>query len=303
MAEAIPASPAAPRHRRGPRRHQRARRDQSPGSVICRATRRHAALDDVTFDIGHGHVHALLGGNGSGKSTLIKILAGVHQGERGGTIEVGERPGGRRSMDPAIARALGLRFVHQNPAVFGDLTIAENLAIGHGFPTGPARPHSGGTSCGERRAADRPVPHEGHPGRSLGDLRPADRTMVAITRALQDDDDIGDAILVLDEPTSALPDSEVQLLMDNSAGCALAGQTILYVSHRLDEIIEIADDVTVLRDGRHVVTRPPRGSTRPAHRADRRAPVDRCSRRPTNTPPGPNTTCRSRAERRAVAST
>ena len=236
--------------------------DAAPVARIHHVSKRFGgtlALDDVSFDIARGRVHALLGGNGSGKSTLIKILAGVFHGERGGSIEVGGQTVHVESVNPSLARSLGFRFVHQHPAVFGDLTVSENLAIGHGYPTGPLariRWRDLRTRTDELMAKY----HVNASSRSLvGDLRPADRTMVAIARALQGHDEFSEAILVLDEPTSALPDEEVRLLMDNIRRLSAAGQTIIYVSHRLDEIIEIADDVTVLRDGRHVVTRPAAG--------------------------------------------
>jgi len=95
------------------------------------------ALDGLDLDVRAGEVHALLGGNGSGKSTAIKILAGVVTAEPGGLIEAAGREGRSDQWSPSQAHAAGLRFVHQQPAVFPALTIAENLALGAGFPTGP----------------------------------------------------------------------------------------------------------------------------------------------------------------------
>ena len=212
------------------------------------------ALDTVDLEVCKGHIHALLGENGSGKSTLIKILAGVYSGDPGGEIQIGGTSYPSHALTPAIARAAHMHFVHQNPAVFPALTVAENIAVGRGFETGFA----GRIRWRDvrRRTAEVLRRFEIHatPDALVADLRPADRTMVAIARALQDQEEEAEGVLVLDEPTASLPDHEVQLLLDALRRYAAAGQTILYVSHRLDEVLDIADRVTVIRDGRHVAT-------------------------------------------------
>jgi len=209
------------------------------------------ALDDVGLEVESGTIHCLLGGNGSGKSSLIKILAGVYQGDPGGTITVDESSERSDRTTPEWARSVGLHFVHQDIAVFNELSVAENLALGRGFPVvrflGAVR-----WRVLNRRA--RAVLDRFHinvsPRRLVGDLRPADRTMVAIARALQDQSLAGDeGILVLDEPTVALPSAEVDVLFTALRRYAKNGQTILLVTHRLDEVTQIADRVTVLRDG------------------------------------------------------
>jgi ribose transport system ATP-binding protein len=207
------------------------------------------ALDDVSFTVGRGEFHALLGGNGSGKSTLIKILAGIYRADPGGTITVDGRkiPGERTS--PEVARDAGLLFLHQNPAVFPALSVAENLAIGRGFERTPM----GGVSWRRlrRRAAsllDRyDIP--ARPDTLVRDLGPAERAMVAIARTLQDQEGEHSGLLVLDEPTASLPRAEVNRLLGALKRYAAGGQTILFVSHRLDEVVGIADRATVLRDG------------------------------------------------------
>ncbi|WP_083866174.1 sugar ABC transporter ATP-binding protein [Microbacterium yannicii] len=219
------------------------------------------ALDDVSFEVGHGEIHALLGGNGSGKSTLIKILAGVYRGdEDGGALEFDGTRVEAHSMTPAIARDNRLRFVHQNPGLFQDLTVADNVAMRSGYPTriGAIR----------KRALHRHVAAlldafeiDAKPGDVLGDLRPADQTMIAIARALERSDGEPPSLLVLDEPTASLPQGEVDVLLAALRRRAHAGQGIIYVSHRIDEVMSISDTVTVLRDGEHIVTRRAEGLT------------------------------------------
>ncbi|MCW2665215.1 MAG: hypothetical protein JWN57_177 [Frankiales bacterium] len=212
------------------------------------------ALDDVSLEVQPGHIHALLGGNGSGKSTLIKVLAGVYHGDPGGEITVGTASAHSDKTSPQWARQAGLHFVHQNPGVFPTMTVAENMAIGRGFET---------TGIGsikwralKRRTAEllERFQIQATPDMPVGLLRPADRTMVAIARALQDQEGGHDGVLVLDEPTASLPASEVDVLLTALRRYAAAGQTIIFVTHRLDEVIAISDRVSVLRDGRHVAT-------------------------------------------------
>jgi len=215
----------------------------------------HLALDSLFLQIRTGEVHALLGGNGSGKSTTIKILAGVVAADTGGEIVLGESDAvGVHDWTPAKAHAAGLRFVHQQPAVFPELSIAENLAFGAGFPRGAGgRVDWRALNARTAELLDRYEIHAS-PKTPLAALRAADRCRVAIVRALQDRDDADSGVLVLDEPTAALPAAEVEHLLDALRGYAEAGQTILYVSHRLDEVLSVADRVTVLRDGRKVDT-------------------------------------------------
>jgi ribose transport system ATP-binding protein len=158
--------------------------------------------------------------------------------------------------------------VHQDPGVFPLLTVAENMAIGSadGFPT-TAIGGIGWRRLRERtRALLERYEIDARPDDVLGELRPADHTMIAIARALQGDGRGEDAdedvsLLVLDEPTASLPEHEVELLLDALRRYARAGFAILYVSHRLDEVLSVVDDVTVLRNGRHVITRDADGLT------------------------------------------
>jgi ribose transport system ATP-binding protein len=212
-------------------------------------------LRDARLEVRRGEVHALLGGNGSGKSTLIKLLAGVYHADPGGRIEVQGVSASADEWSPSIARSAGLHFVHQDPAVFGALTVAENLAIGRGFV------RAAGGRIDWRATRRRTVQVlarfslDVSPDALVAALRPADRTMLAIARALQDQEGAHDGVLVLDEPTASLPAWEVDILLAALRKYAAAGQTIVYVSHRLSEVLELADRVTVLRDGAQVATR------------------------------------------------
>jgi len=158
-------------------------------------------------------------------------------------------------MTPEHARDLGLRFVHQHLGVFTDLPVAENMAIGAGFPTGPmGNIHWKQVDRNTRDLLDR-YNIRADPGTVLHDLRPADRTMVAIARALQDAQDDQPMVLVLDEPTAWLPAGEVNQLLDRIRSLREHGHTVMLVTHRLTEALETADNVTILRDGHHVETR------------------------------------------------
>jgi ribose transport system ATP-binding protein len=211
------------------------------------------ALDDVDMTVAAGTVHALIGGNGSGKSTLIKILAGVVDADAGEVEVLGERHAAT-ALTPTVAREAGLRFVHQQRSTFGGLTVAENLAVGRGFEL------AGGGRIrwrAQRRRSAEVLARFGvdaRPDQLLGTLTPAKQTMVAIARALQDSDEARRGLLVLDEPTAALPLVEVEILLAALRRYCDAGQTIVYISHRLEEVGRLADRVTVLRDGRHVAT-------------------------------------------------
>jgi ABC-type sugar transport system ATPase subunit len=219
------------------------------------------ALVDVDLEVRVGEIHALVGGNGSGKSTLIKILAGVYQADPHGTIDImGSSPAAADHWTPARAFAANMRFVHQNPGVFGELTVAENMAIGHGFPTTAGRIRWPDLRQRTQALIDR-FAIRATPDSPVLTLNPADRTMVAVARALQDQDDMTGGLLVLDEPTTALPATDIEVLLTALRRCAAMGLTILYVSHRIDEVLALADRITVLRDGRRIATRTAAGLT------------------------------------------
>jgi ribose transport system ATP-binding protein len=225
-----------------------------PALAVSGATKAFAAnkaVDDVSFELAPGRVHALLGGNGSGKSTLIKMLAGVERADVG-QVRIADQTIALADMTPARAAAAGLQFVHQQRSTFLDLTVAENLAIGGpGFPVAPG----GRVRWREtRRRAERALERfavDADPDQPLGELGPARQAMVAIARALQFQRDDG-GILLLDEPTASLPEAEVRLLLDALRRHAERGQTVVFVTHRLDEVFAVADNAILLRDGRVV---------------------------------------------------
>jgi ribose transport system ATP-binding protein len=212
------------------------------------------ALDGASFDVPAGTIQGLVGGNGSGKSTLIKVLAGVVAADAG-EIDVRGQSYAASSFTPRLAWDSGFRFVHQQSSIFPDMTVAENLALGRGFETG-----RGGRvrwRAQSRQAAEvlARFQIDVRPRDQLSSLSNATQTMIAIARALQDQGDAEQSLLVLDEPTAALPAAEAGTLLDALRGYASKGQSILFISHRFEEILSAADRVTVLRDGRVVTTR------------------------------------------------
>ncbi|WP_448332036.1 sugar ABC transporter ATP-binding protein [Streptomyces sp. DSM 41534] len=211
------------------------------------------ALDDVTFSVAPGRFHSLVGGNGSGKSTLIKIMAGVYRADPGGTITVGPRSRSADDITPAWSHQAGIRFVHQDLGLFGALSVTENL-LGPDMP----RAYRSIDWRTAHRQAQIVLDRLGVPvaaRRCVRDLRPAEATLVAIARGLRDADTTEVNLLVLDEPTARLPHTEVDELLDRLDALVADGQTILYVSHRLDEVLDHSHSVTVLRDGVHQTTR------------------------------------------------
>ena len=209
------------------------------------------ALDEVDLDVLPGSVLALLGQNGAGKSTLIKILAGVYSLDRG-QIDVAGHPLGSPEATGRIS------FIHQDLGLVAGLTVAENVALGTGYPR--RRGLIGWADA--RRRAERALEIVGSsvdPRARVADLSRTDRSLVAIGRAL-----VVDAqVLVLDEPTASLPVDETHRLMTVLRRLRDDGLGLVYVSHRLDEVFEIADRATIMRDGR-VVADGPLADTTPA---------------------------------------
>jgi len=210
------------------------------------------ALRSVSLSILPGELHALVGGNGSGKSTLVKLLAGVEQADPGGTIALGGQQLEAARMTPAHARALGLRFVHQDAGVFPDMSIAENLALGRAYETGAVGRVRWKELTARARSELEVVGLDCNPRDLLGSLGAARQTLVAIARALADMTDHSERVLILDEPTAALPSQEADHLLDTLGRLTAGGLAVLLVTHRLDEVVGVAHRVSILRDGQMV---------------------------------------------------
>jgi ribose transport system ATP-binding protein len=201
------------------------------------------ALDHVDFDVHRGEVHALLGQNGAGKSTLIKVLAGVYAADAGEILFDG------RPAQPGTD-TLPIAFIHQDLGLVEWMTVAENVAIETGYPR-----WWGGLISWPRvnSAAAEALAIMGSdldPEAPISSLPAAERSLVAIGRALA----IKSDIVVLDEPTAALPGADVERLLETLQRLRANNIGIVYVTHRLDEVLRIADRVTVLRDGRRLAT-------------------------------------------------
>ena len=212
------------------------------------------ALNSVDLTVEPGEVHALLGENGSGKSTFIKILSGYHVPDAGSEVHI---DGELMSLSsPDSSYALGCRFVHQDLGLIDSSSVVDNLCMNTGFPTkfGTVRQRAA------RRQARADLAKVGleqvNPSALVGTLTPALKTGVAVARALRQVRGSEVKLLVLDEPTATLPDNEVQNLLDIVRQVAASGVGVLYVTHRLDEVFQVADRVTVLRDGHKAATEP-----------------------------------------------
>ncbi|MGY2130555.1 sugar ABC transporter ATP-binding protein [Blastococcus sp. SYSU DS0617] len=206
-------------------------------------------LDHVDISFHAGSIHALLGANGSGKSTLIKILAGYHEATAGKVLLHGEEL--HSPITPAAVHAAGVRFVHQDLGLVESMSVQDNLALALGFESGPA----GTIRWRAQRAATRSdleaVGLDIDPRTPVGELGPVQKTLVAMARALRGLEP-GRGVLVLDEPTARLPHAQVDELLQRCRALRDADVALIYVSHRLDEVFAMADQVTVLRDGRVV---------------------------------------------------
>jgi ribose transport system ATP-binding protein len=222
------------------------------------------AVHQIDLDFRGGEVHALLGANGAGKSTLIKLLAGVHEPDNGGIFL------GSQRIDHVLPRP-PMAFIHQELGLIEWMSVAENIALVGGFPRRRGiidwraverNAAVALTALGSGIDCTQPVSR----------LQRTERSIVAIARALALDADV----LILDEPTASLPESETARLFEVLLRLRARGVAIIYVTHRLDEVFRLADTVTVLRDGRKIRTCPV-GATTPSelvHTIVGRPPAD-----------------------------
>ena len=206
------------------------------------------ALDGVSFEVAPGSFHAIVGENGAGKSTLMKVLSGVHAADEGEVIVDGQPQSFVGTRD---AEAAGIAIIHQELNLVEELTVAANIFLG--------RERTGVLGWLKNRqmeaeAADLLGSLEATftPSDLVGSLRVGDQQLVEIAKALS----LDASVLIMDEPTSALTETEVSRLFRVIDQLRAAGTTILYISHKMDEVFGNADAITVIRDGRHIATRP-----------------------------------------------
>ena len=222
-----------------------------PALVLRHATKSFGsvrALEDGSITLQRGEAHALLGENGAGKSTLVKILAGAHQPDSGELLIGGEPV---VLHGPAQSRAQGISVIYQDPSLFPDLSVAENIFMGR-QPLRRGRRVDRGEM---RRRAEAAFTRLGvviDPSRPARGLSVADQQIVEIAKAISFDSNV----IVMDEPTAALTSVEVDRLFEVVRALRSEGAAVLFISHRLEEVFALCQRVTVMRDGRFVRTDP-----------------------------------------------
>jgi rhamnose transport system ATP-binding protein len=204
------------------------------------------AVLDGSVDLYAGEAHALLGENGAGKSTVVKMLAGVHQPDDGRLLLDGAPTA---LTSPAAAQAAGLAVIYQEPTLFPDLTVAENIFMGR-QPLRAGRRIDRRLMTGQAAALFQRLGVAIDPGRICRGLSIADQQLVEIAKALS----LDARVIVMDEPTAALSATEVARLFEVVRNLQADGAAVLFITHRLEEVFEICQRATVMRDGRHVLT-------------------------------------------------
>ena len=212
------------------------------------------ALTDVSFDCRAGEVHALVGENGSGKSTLLGIASGFVEPDSG-TVRIGGKP--LRTDSPALARKLGLAMAYQDTSLILDQPVKNNLFLAAPPDQRPA--YWRRKKWARRLLGDLDLELELFPDAHAGSITLAERQLFEVAKALVSNP----KVLLLDEPTTALGPDEVEALHRTVAACRKRGVGVVYVSHRLPEVLEIADRITVLRDGRNQGTFDARTTSEP----------------------------------------
>ena len=211
------------------------------------------ALNDVSFDVKKGQIHALMGENGAGKSTLIKIISGAIQ-PSGGSVIINDTE--YKSLTPALSSQLGIGVIYQEFNNVPSLSVVENVFLGKKI---------GGRFCPDQKLMNQKaqdifdklgvsIPLDIQTRR----LSPAQQQIVEIARALSSDV----KVLIMDEPSASLAMAEVERMLRIVRNLRDEGVSIIYISHRIDEVLDIADTLTILRDGKHIETRPMKGIDR-----------------------------------------
>lgn len=206
------------------------------------------ALNKVSLSIKAGEVHALMGENGAGKSTMMKILAGSYIPDEGTLMLKGKE---LKINSPREALDHGIAMIHQELNLMPEMTVAENIWIGREpvnffglINHAELREKTRELLCRLKISID--------PESLLGDLSIANRQMIEIAKAVSYDSDV----LIMDEPTSAITEKEVAHLFEIIGDLKAAGTAIIYITHKMNEVFQIADNITILRDGQHILTRP-----------------------------------------------
>jgi rhamnose transport system ATP-binding protein len=220
-----------------------------PSILECRRITKHfpgiKALDEVDFKIRAGEVHALIGENGAGKSTLVKIITGIHQPDAGVILQNGVSVEFR---NPTASQLAGIAAIHQEATMFPELSVTENIYMGHHLTRRGSRLLDWKGMKLKTRSLLETLELEINPDMKVKDLSVAQRHMVEIVKALS----LDARIVIMDEPTSALSLREVEDLYKIIRHLRSEGQAIVFISHKFEDIYEIADYFTVLRDGRYI---------------------------------------------------
>jgi ABC-type sugar transport system ATPase subunit len=205
------------------------------------------ALKDVTFDVKKGEIHSLVGENGAGKSTLMNILTGTYQPDGGSMLLFGKE---FNAKDPMEAMNQGISMIHQELSVVTNLTVAENIFLGRYLKNKVGLINYKKMKEETEKLLKRLNIEDVKPSDKVASLSISKRQMVEIAKAIS----VNARIIVMDEPTSSLTYSETQILLKTMSELSQQSIAILFISHRMDEVFSISDRITVLRDGRYIMT-------------------------------------------------
>ncbi|MDR3375746.1 MAG: sugar ABC transporter ATP-binding protein, partial [Ancalomicrobiaceae bacterium] len=211
------------------------------------------ALEDISFDLKRGEVHCLCGENGAGKSTLIKILSGAYQPDDGGQIIFN---GSEVSLTPSAALRMGIHTIYQEHIVFNSLDVAENIFAGSEITRWGLQQKK--EMWRQTEAVLRYLKSDLTPDMRLSDLTSAEQKIVEIAKALV----FKSNVIILDEPTASFSSREIETVLNIVKTVRQDGIGVIYISHHLDEVFDIGDRATVLRDGRKVSAYPIAGLTK-----------------------------------------